>query len=105
MALVVAILLSVGFIALVSGSLVAENGAAVLLLAAVPLLISLAVTGLLWTRDLDRGAGSAAWMLVGVLGLVMTGAVLTVGPVIFPILAALAIACGVRQGRRAPARV
>jgi hypothetical protein len=82
-----------------SATLVEENGLHVLVIVAVPLLLSVAVGVVLGIRAGDRGAG-LAWLLVVTLGLLALAGMLTIGPLLLPTTACLLIACAIRDGRR-----
>ena len=89
---------SAGVVTRSSETLVSENGAGVLLLLAVPLLVSLAVTVMLTRRS--PGGLVVAWVLTGVLGFFNLLALLTIGIVVVPVTAALAVACTLRAVTR-----
>jgi len=73
-------------------SLISENGNSVLVLLAVPLVITLLV-GLALLLNRRRGALSAAWSLTVLLAVLNALALLTIGIVVVPATAALITAC------------
>jgi hypothetical protein len=83
-----------------SATLVQVNGSGVVGFVAIPLLITLAVVGILWMRGIERGAGAIAWTAVTLLSVVTLAGMLTIGPLMMPVAASLVTACGVRQVRR-----
>jgi hypothetical protein len=83
-----------------SATLVAENGAAALAVAALPAVLALLVW-LALHRKCSRGsawAGPVAWTLVGVLGVFCLLGILTVGVFVMPIALALAGAAALTPG-------
>jgi hypothetical protein len=82
-----------------SATLVNENGAGVLLIIGMPLLVTLMVGYALWRRGARRGAGPVAWTLTGLLAGFNLVAMLSIGPFIVPVTACLAVACTIRQAR------
>ena len=83
-----------------SATLVGENGAGVLLVMAVPLLVTMLVGWALWRRGARHGAGPIAWTLTGLLACLNLLAMLSVGLFMLPVTACLAVACAIRQGAR-----
>jgi hypothetical protein len=82
-----------------SATLVDENGPAVLLPIAVPLLVTVIVGRALWRRGASRGAGPVAWTFTGLLAGFNLVEMLSIGPFILPVTASLAVACAMRQAR------
>jgi hypothetical protein len=82
-----------------SATLVDENGSGVLLIIAVPLLVTVIVGYALWRRGARRGAGPIAWTFTGLLAGFNLVAMLSIGPFIMPVTACLAVACTIRQAR------
>jgi hypothetical protein len=71
----------------------------VLLIIAVPLLVTVIVGYALWRRGARRGAGPIAWTFTGLLAGFNLVAMLSIGPFIMPVTASLAFACTIRQAR------
>lgn len=85
-----------------SATLVQENGPAALVIAAVPLLVTLAATWALVRRSLRKsGAGPVAWSLVGLLAAGNVVAMLSIGVFVLPVTAALILACATHPTRPA----
>jgi hypothetical protein len=82
-----------------SATLVDENGPAVLLPVGVPLLVTVIVGYALWRREEGRGAGPIAWTFTGLLASFNVVAMLSIGLLMLPVTAALAVACAKRQAR------
>ncbi len=80
-------------------TLVAVNGLNVLIVLAIPLLISLLVAAAL---RMDRRR--AAWILTGLLGLFAVLAILSIGFFVLPVVIALAVACATARPRALPTR-
>lgn len=80
-------------------TLVDENGSGVLLVIGVPLLVTIIVGYALWRRGARRGAGSIAWTFTGLLAAFNLVAMLSIGALIIPVTACLAVACTIRQAR------
>jgi len=80
-----------------SSTLVDENGPAVLLPVGVPLLVTVIVGYALWRREASRGAGPIAWTFTGLLAGFNVVAMLSIGLLMLPVTAALAVACAKRQ--------
>ena len=86
---------STGVVTRSSETLVSENGAGVLLLLAIPLLVTIVVIGAL--VGLPRRAGLAlAWTLTGLVGAFTTLGMLTIGIFVMPAAVALVVACTLR---------
>jgi hypothetical protein len=83
-----------------STSLVEVNGPHVLVIIAIPLMITIAVFGILLIRGVERGPGAVAWTMIGLLSVITIAGMLTIGPLILPTTAGLGTACGIRQVRR-----
>lgn len=83
-----------------SATLVGVNGTHVLVIIAIPLMITVAVFGIFSIRGITRGPGAVAWTMVGLLVVITVAGMLTIGPLILPTTACLVTACGVRQVRR-----
>jgi hypothetical protein len=81
-----------------SATLVEVNGFNVLVVLAVPLLVTLAVGAVLWPR-VRRGAMPVAWILTGVLAAFNLVAMLSIGVFVLPVTGALLVACGTRATR------
>lgn len=82
-----------------SATFVDENGPAVLLPIAVPLLVTVIVGYSLWRREASRGAGPIAWTFTALLATFNVVAMLSIGPFMLPVTASLAVACAMRQAR------
>lgn len=83
-----------------SATLVAENGAGIVAVLAIPLLLSVAVgTALLLLPR--RGALPTAWGLTGLLAAFNLLAMLSIGVFVIPVTVALVVAC-LTSGRRRP---
>lgn len=82
-----------------SATLVEENGPGVLLIIAVPLLVTLTVGNALWRRRARGGAGPMAWTSTGLLAGFNLVAMLSIGPFILPVTASLAVACALHHAR------
>jgi hypothetical protein len=80
-----------------SATLVDENGSGILLVVAVPLLMSVIVGCTLWSRGARRGAGMIAWTATVLLAGFNLIAMLSIGLFIVPVTVCLAIACALRQ--------
>ena len=85
-----------------SATLVAENGLAVVMVLAIPLLLTLAVGTALW-QSRRRGAVPIAWTLTGLLALFNLLAMLSIGVFILPVTIALVVACAKSRQRSEPA--
>ena len=85
-----------------SATLVAENGLAVVMVLAIPLLLTLAVGTALW-QSRRRGAVPIAWTLTGLLALFNLLAMLSIGVFILPVTIALVVACAKNRRRSEPA--
>ena len=72
-----------------SETLVQANGLNVLIVLAIPLIVSLLVAAAL---RVDRR--NAAWLLTGSLGCFAVLALLSIGLLVLPVVVALAVACG-----------
>jgi hypothetical protein len=86
----------------VTKTLVEVNGTTAVVLVALPLLITITVWTIFWLRT-SAGVLGAAWTVAGLLALVSMVGMLTIGPFILPVAAALLITCGIRtsgQGAR-----
>jgi hypothetical protein len=83
-----------------TATLAAVNGAWVVWMALVPLVISLAVTGALWRRRGRSDAGVVAWSAVVALALGTLAALLTIGLLVAPVTAALLVACALHGVHR-----
>jgi hypothetical protein len=79
------------------GTLVGVNGLGVVVVLAVPLLVTLAAGSALWSSR--RGAVAFAWTLTGLLAGFTLLAMLSIGVFILPITAALFVACAVHRPR------
>lgn len=85
-----------------SATLLAENGASALLIAAVPLAVALAVAWALWHRSRDKsGAGPVAWSFTGLSAAANLVAMLSIGVFIVPVTICLVVACSGHQTRPA----
>lgn len=85
-----------------SATLLQENGATALLIACVPLLLTLAVTCALWRRGARKsGAGPLAWSFAGLLAAANLAAMLSVGVFVLPVTAAVLVACATHPTRPA----
>lgn len=84
-----------------TASLVEENGSWAMVVAGVPLLIALVVSGAIWSRGDRPGAGPFAWSLVGLLIAFNLVAMLSIGPFVIPVTACLVVAC-ILHGARTP---
>ena len=82
-----------------SSTLVDENGSGILLIVAVPLLVTVLVACALWIRGSRRGAGLVAWTLTGLLACFNLLAMLSIGVFIVPVTACLVVACALHHGR------
>ena len=82
-----------------SFTLVDENGSRILVIIGVPLLVTIIVGIALWLRGARRGAGPIAWTFTGLLAAFNLAAMLSVGALIIPVTACLAVACTMRQAR------
>ena len=82
-----------------SPSLVAVNGAKVLLPLAAPLSVVVLVSGLLWFRRWrgSSGAGVLAWTLSVLLDLLALAGLLTIGIFIMPVAVLVSVACALNQ--------
>jgi hypothetical protein len=80
-------------------TLVEENGSGILLIIAIPLLVTIIAGFALWLRGSRPGAGPIAWTFTGLLAGFNFLAILTIGLFIVPVTACLAIACAIRQAR------
>jgi hypothetical protein len=92
---------SVGLIAaglLLSPSLVEVNGEKVLVPLAMPLMVVVMVSGLLWFRARRHvpGAGVAAWSLSVLLDLLALAGILTIGIFVLPVAVLVTVACAVK---------
>ncbi len=77
-----------------SQTLVAAEGASVLIVLAIPLVVSLAVSAALWL-----GRRRTAWVLTGALGCFAVLGLASIGLFVLPAVLALALACGTGQPR------
>jgi len=84
-----------------SATLVADNGAGVIVVLAIPLLISAVVGALLFLLP-RRGTLTTAWLLTGLLAAFNLLAMLSIGIFVVPVTAALVVACATSS--RQPAR-
>ena len=82
-----------------SATLVDENGPEVLLPVGAPLLVTVIVGYALWRREASRGAGPIAWTFTGLLAGFNVVAMLSIGLLMVPVTASLAVACSMRQAR------
>lgn len=81
-----------------SATLVQENGPVALVIAAVPLLVTLAVTCALVLRSpRQSGAGPLPWSLVALLATVNLLAMLSIGVFVLPVTGALILACATHR--------
>lgn len=80
-----------------SSTLVGVNGLGVVVVLAVPLLVTLAVGSALWSAR--RRAAAFVWTLTGLLAGFTLLAMLSIGVFILPITAALFVACAVHRPR------
>jgi hypothetical protein len=103
-ALGIAGLLDVGVL-LAATTLVDEDGASVLLVAAVPLLITIGLAVVLARRGTDRAPGVLGWTVAGLLLVFTMAGAFTIGLLAVPATLAVAVACAVRQGRSRPVAV
>ena len=72
-----------------SATLLNENGSGILLIVAVPLLVSLIVGYSLWRRGVRRSAGAIAWTFIGLLAGFNLVSMLSIGAFILPVTACL----------------
>ncbi len=80
-----------------SATLVGENGWGVLVVMAVPLIVTVVVGFALWRRGAGRAAGVIAWTLTGLLAGLNLLAMLTVGLFMLPVTVCLVVACALRR--------
>jgi hypothetical protein len=85
-----------------SFTLVDENGSGILLVIGVPLLVTIIVGIALWLRGARHGSGPIVWAFFGLLAAFNFLAMLTIGALIIPVTACLAVACTIRQTRPYP---
>ena len=90
---------SLGTVTYESATLVDENGAAILLPVGVPLLVTVVVGYARWRREASRGAGPIAWTFTLLLAGFKVVAMASIGLLMLPVTAALAVACATRQAR------
>ena len=82
-------------------TLVGVNGAGVLIVLTVPLLVTALVTLALWQRS-RRLALPVAWTLTGLMAVLNLLAMLTIGVFFLPITIALIVACSTSRARSQP---
>jgi hypothetical protein len=80
-----------------SATLVDENGPAILVPVAVPLLVTVIVGYALWRREASRGAGPIAWTFTVLLAGFNVVAMASIGLLMLPVTAALGVAFAKRQ--------
>lgn len=76
-----------------TATLVEVNGAGVMVVLSLPLVMAVAVGWALWQRR-RRGAVALAWTLTGLLAVFTLLAMLSIGVFVLPVTAALIVACG-----------
>ena len=82
-----------------SASMLDQNGPWILLVIAIPLVVTLIVGYALWRRGGQRGAGPVAWTFTGLLVGFNLVAMFSIGLFILPITACLVVACVIRNAR------
>jgi hypothetical protein len=85
-----------------SATLVGQNGLGVVVILAIPLVVSLAVWAVLRTPT-RRGAVPIAWTLTGVLAGLNLLALLSIGVFVLPVTVALVVACATSRRGVPPA--
>ncbi len=85
-------------------TLVGVNGTGVLVVLAVPLLVTALVGLALWQRS-RRLALPVAWTLTGLMALLNLLAMLTIGVFFLPITIALIVACSTSHARSQPLQI
>lgn len=83
-----------------SATLIDENGSRALIVVGVPLLVTILVGVALWIRGRRRGAGPVAWTFTILLAGFNVLAMLSIGLLIIPITACLALACAIHHAGR-----
>jgi hypothetical protein len=82
-----------------TATLLDENGPAILLPVAVPLLVTVIVGYALWRRENRRGAGPIAWTATVLLAGFNVLAMASIGLFMVPVTAVLVVVCARRQAR------
>lgn len=87
-----------------SRTLVEENGNGVVIIVAIPMLLTIAVGMAFGLSGVSRAAGLAAWPVAGVAVVLNVASLLSVGIFFIPVTVCLVVACVVRQNhqRKAP---